>query len=70
MRSFFHKQSVVAGLVLAAMFLAAAAPAMAAAVSVREAPLTLPTYGVGPADINPRFYDGRGYQGAMGPVYP
>ena len=54
------------------MILMAAVPlsAMAAAVSVREEPLTLPTYGVGPADVNPRFYDGRGYQGAMGPVYP
>ena len=39
-------------------------------VRVWEEPLTLPTYAVGPADVNPRFFDGRGYQGAKGPVYP
>ena len=39
-------------------------------VRVWEEAMTLPTYGVGPGDVNPRFYDGRGYQGAMGPVYP
>lgn len=38
--------------------------------TVREETLTLPTYEVGPADVNPRFYEGRVYQGAMGPVYP
>jgi hypothetical protein len=35
-----------------------------------EAPMTIPTYPVGPAEPNPMFYAGRGYQGAQGPVYP
>jgi tetratricopeptide (TPR) repeat protein len=35
-----------------------------------EAPLTVPTYPVGPAEPNPMFYAGREYQGAQGPVYP
>jgi tetratricopeptide (TPR) repeat protein len=39
-------------------------------VRIWEEALTLPTYEVGPADVNPRFFDGRGYQGAKGPVYP
>ena len=45
-------------------------PGAWAGVRVWEEPLTLPAYGVGAADTNPRFYDGRGYQGAKGPVYP
>lgn len=45
-------------------------PAYSDEVRVWEEPMTLPTYEVGPADINPRFFDGRGYQGAKGPVYP
>ncbi len=32
--------------------------------------ITLPTYLVGDADPNPRFYDGRVTQGAQGRVYP
>ena len=39
-------------------------------VRIWEEALTLPTYEVGPADINPRFFKGRSYQGAKGPVYP
>ncbi len=39
-------------------------------VRIWEEALTLPTYEVGPADINPRFYETRTYQGAKGPVYP
>ena len=31
---------------------------------------TFPTYLVDPPDLNPRFYDGRAYQGAKGRVYP
>lgn len=43
-----------------------------AAESVRcwETNLVLPTYGVAPADPNPRFYSGRTYQGARAPFYP
>jgi tetratricopeptide (TPR) repeat protein len=32
--------------------------------------VSLPTYLVDPPDLNPRFYDGRAYQGAQGRVYP
>jgi tetratricopeptide (TPR) repeat protein len=30
----------------------------------------IPTYPVGPPEVNPVFFDGRPYQGAKGPVYP
>ncbi len=39
-------------------------------VKIWEEPLTTPTYKVGKPDPNPRFYDGRAYQGAQGRVYP
>ncbi|MBN1125887.1 MAG: DUF5107 domain-containing protein [Sedimentisphaerales bacterium] len=32
--------------------------------------LVIPSYGVAEPDLNPRFYTGRGYQGAQGRVYP
>ncbi len=38
--------------------------------AIWEEQLIVPTYQVGPADPNPIFYEGRGYQGAKGPVYP
>ncbi len=49
-----------------------AMPSARAAEDVRawKETITLPTYEVGPADINPRFYESRTYQGAKGPVYP
>ena len=53
-----------------ALILWAASANAAGDVRVWEEGLTLPTYEVGPGDINPRFFDGRGYQGATGPVYP
>ncbi|HEX2395150.1 MAG TPA: DUF5107 domain-containing protein, partial [Bacteroidales bacterium] len=39
-------------------------------VSIRVERIPLPTYLVDPPDPNPRFYDGRAYQGAQGRVYP
>ena len=39
-------------------------------VRIWEEPLVIPTYEVGEADPNPRFYAGRTYQGAQGRVYP
>ena len=33
-------------------------------------PLVIPTYTVDKPDPNPRFYAGRGYQGAQGRIYP
>ncbi len=41
-----------------------------AEVRIWEEAVTIPTYPVQPADPNPRFYEGRVYQGAQGPVYP
>ena len=41
-----------------------------ASVSIREEPLVLPTYEIGPADLEPMFYAGRDYQGAQGAIYP
>lgn len=43
---------------------------MTGEVSIREEPLVIPTYPVGEAERCPMFYNGRGYQGAKGPVYP
>ena len=51
------------------MALSALSPAWSQ-VSLREEKITLPTYPVGEADTNPRFYETRAYQGAKGPVYP
>ncbi len=39
-------------------------------VRIFEAELVLPTYEVDRPDPNPRFYQGRAYQGAQGRVYP
>jgi len=41
-----------------------------APVSIREEPLVLPTYEIGPPDLEPMFYAGRDYQGAQGAIYP
>ena len=39
-------------------------------ISILESKLTIPTYGIGAPDPNPRFYTGRTYQGAQGRIYP
>ncbi|MBN1815803.1 MAG: DUF5107 domain-containing protein [Sedimentisphaerales bacterium] len=39
-------------------------------VRIWREPLSIPSYGVAEPDDNPRFYTGRGYQGAQGRVYP
>lgn len=39
-------------------------------IKIWEEPLTIPSYKVEKPDSNPRFYDGRAYQGAQGRVYP
>lgn len=44
--------------------------AVADDVRIWEEQVTIPTYVVQPADVNPRFEEGRVYQGAKGPVYP
>ena len=46
------------------------APAGGDAVKVENIDLTLPTYRVAPPDPDPRFYDGRVYQGARASFYP
>ncbi|MBN2489507.1 MAG: DUF5107 domain-containing protein [Planctomycetes bacterium] len=65
-------RTIAAALLLAAVLVGGAATQEGSAVPVRrwEAPLVLPTYGVGAPDPNPRFYAGRAYQGAQGRVYP
>jgi len=53
-----------------------AAPAQArpapakAGVRIWEEPITLPSYRLRPADLNPMFYTGASYQGAQKRVYP
>ena len=39
-------------------------------VKIWEEKVPIPTYLVDPPDLNPRFYDGRAYQGAQGRIYP
>ena len=39
-------------------------------VKIWQEKVPLPTYLVDPPDLNPRFYDGRAYQGAQGRIYP
>ena len=39
-------------------------------VVIKDELKVIPTYVIGPADANPRFYDGRNTQGAEGKVYP
>ena len=39
-------------------------------VRIWQEPETMPTYLVDPPGLNPRFYNGRAYQGAQGRVYP
>jgi tetratricopeptide (TPR) repeat protein len=41
-----------------------------APVQIGEAPLTLPTYEIGPPEQSPMFFAGRIYQGAAGKIYP
>ena len=43
---------------------------MAGTASVRVETVTIPTYGIGPADKNPMFLEKRVYQGSSGKVYP
>lgn len=39
-------------------------------VNIWEDSVSIPTYLVDEPDLNPRFYDGRAYQGAQGRIYP
>lgn len=50
--------------------LAASMTVSAQSVTVSTAPLTLPTYELGPTDPHPIFFTGRVYQGAQGNIYP
>jgi len=62
------------GIILLVLFAAdsygQSAPGKDKTVRIWEEPVPLPTYLVDPPDPNPRFYDGRAYQGAQGRVYP
>ena len=58
-------------LVLTALFLMPFSILRAQApVRVWEAPMTLPTYEIGPPEQSPMFFEGRIYQGAAGKIYP
>jgi tetratricopeptide (TPR) repeat protein len=62
------ERAVVLAVVLVAV--PVLSPAEEPAARAWEEPLVVPTYPVGPAELNPMFYAGREYQGAKGPVYP
>ncbi len=47
-----------------------AEPAESGAVRIAEQSIVIPTYGIGPADPCPIFYDHESYQGAQKRVYP
>jgi len=55
---------------LAFAVLFSAAALCASPVRIWEESITVPTYQTGPPDPTPLFFDGRGYQGAEGPIYP
>ena len=61
-------------LVLSLTTAAGSAPAQPAPASgevrIWEQPITLPSYRLRPADLNPMFYTGASYQGAQKRVYP
>ena len=59
-------------LILVSVFLLASTSLVwgQAPVSIKEEPLVLPTYEIGPPDLEPMFYAGRDYQGAQGAIYP
>jgi tetratricopeptide (TPR) repeat protein len=57
-------------ILLTFLFLLPAAGAAETAVKAWEETITIPTYEVGPNNLNPAFYDGRRYQGAKGQIYP
>ena len=57
-------------LLTAAAVLFPAAGLCASPVRIWEDSITVPTYQSGPPDPTPLFFDGRGYQGAKGPIYP
>ncbi len=58
---------LVAILLIPTSALMAQAPAP---VHIWEAPMTLPTYKIGPPEQSPMFFAGRIYQGAAGKIYP
>jgi tetratricopeptide (TPR) repeat protein len=64
--------TIVLQLALVSLFLLAIASPIGAQqpVNIWQAPLVLPTYETGPADLEPMFYAGRDYQGAQGAIYP
>jgi tetratricopeptide (TPR) repeat protein len=45
-------------------------PTRQQATRIWQETVSIPTYLVDPPDPNPRFYDGRAYQGAQGRIYP
>lgn len=57
-------------LLIFALFLNSNAFSASSKTKIWQEKITLPTYLVGDADPNPRFYDGRVTQGAQGRVYP
>ncbi len=63
----FNSPKFLLPLFLGACFFSGALPSQ---VKLEEKPLVIPTYLVGRPDPNPRFYEGRAYQGAQGRVYP
>jgi tetratricopeptide (TPR) repeat protein len=52
------------------LLLCAATPGFAGGVQAWEQPLTIPTYTMGPPEVNPSFFTPNGYQGASSAVYP
>lgn len=54
----------------ALFFLLAVSAFAADKVILTDTTITIPTYPAGPPDTTPLFFDGRGYQGAKGPIYP
>ena len=67
-----HRTETRCAIVLTTVVLLLAAGWMPAAEPVKlwEEDVQIPTYLIGPPNLNPMFYNGRVYQGAQGRVYP
>jgi len=64
------KTNLIASITFILFITAGNAQSPSEPVKIWEEAVPLPTYLVDPPDLNPRFYEGRAYQGAQGRVYP
>lgn len=64
------KTNILASIIFIVIITSGFAQSPSEPVKIWEEKVTIPTYLVDPPDQNPRFYEGRAYQGAQGRIYP